>query len=201
MIVEFLPTSLRPRPHHVPKTNDCGIRLTKASVLISLTCLLLLALSTLLFGTLIVARLGPVPRLLDLPQQFLPANPPPKDLRCSGYDEPQQYWYDSFCWVVYQGQPIYFEFDRDHRRIIRSIIPAQDYTLGQLIVSWGKPTGINWNKHTAYIYWPSRWAILEKAALRPHSPVHTILFTVDQPPASPWRGFRPTQRQTNLEPA
>ena len=131
-----------------------------------------------------------MPQLLNLPQQYLPGSLPPQHLRCPCASEPQQYWYDGFCWADYQGQPVYFEFDRDHRRIVSAIIPAQDYNLGQLLVSWGTPAGVNWNHYTVYVYWPTRWVILSNKTFRPTSPVKSILYTPEQPPSSPWRGFR-----------
>jgi hypothetical protein len=144
---------------------------------------------TLVLGTaLLLLRLTPIPSILNLPEVYRPGAPPPRDLSCQFPAEEGSMWRD-LCGVRFQEQQVYLEFDADGRQILRSIIPVRDYTLGDLVVSWGRPHGVNWNRSTIYVYWQVRWAILDRMPLRPESPIQTILYTVEQPASSPWRGF------------
>ena len=156
-----------------------------------LTGIVLLCVTLALGTELALARLQAVPAILNLPQSYLPGERPPEDLECQIPSDPDAQWYEGFCEVNYQGKRVYLEFDADGRQILRSVIPGRGYSLGQLIVSWGRPSGIHWNQYTVYVYWETRWVILYHRALRPASQVDIILYTQEQPPASPWRGFVP----------
>jgi hypothetical protein len=131
-----------------------------------------------------IARTEPIPRLLDLPQVYLPGSSPPEDMICAPVDGVPS------CFAEFRDLRVFFLLDFDERKIVAAVVPVPDYVLGQLIVSWGTPTGIQWNQHTVYVNWSTHWAIIDSASLRPDSRVHLVQYAPKQPAASPWRGFR-----------
>jgi hypothetical protein len=94
------------------------------------------------------------------------------------------------CFVDFLDYQIFFEFDTDMRILIRTIVPMQKYTLGELMLSWGTPTGVTRNRVMAYVYWWNWWALVDARSFRPDSRVLWILYDHKaQSPASPWHGF------------
>ena len=171
------------RYQDIPAVKD--IRPRSVTVMASLVGLFLLSLTLLILGVMAVARTGPIPSILDVPQSYWPGNLPPEGMSCdnNAVSVPR-------CFVEFQGHTVYFDFDLDARLIIRAMIPVETYSIGQLINSWGIPSGIHWNYYTIYVYWPTRWVILDNDSFRPDSHVQSIWYTPEQPPGSPWAGFR-----------
>ena len=192
MVEQFFGVVARLRPHPAPSPYDMDVALKGRTLLMSVVGLVVFCLLLLNVGVLAIARMEPIRQVLDLPQSYLPGQIPPDDLRC----EPSMVTIDPStvaiprCFVHFQGHVVFLDFDYDERTIIRSMIPARHYSLGQLIVSWGTPIGINWNRYTIYVYWQTRWVIMDNESFRPHSHIQSILYTPFQPPYSPWRGFR-----------
>jgi len=184
MFSRLIAVEATPRPHAIPIFEDTGFRLNWRSLLIGLIGIVTLCLLLTVLSVMTVARASPIPRLLDLPQEFLPGHTPPESMSCdnSTSSVPR-------CFVDFQGHKAFFDFDRHGQMIIRTIIPAERYRLGQLIVSWGEPAGIHRGQYMVYVNWPTRWVILDDLSLRPNSPVRYILYTPELPPASPWSDF------------
>ena len=146
-----------------------------------------LCLATITLGVSAIARLTPVPLILELPRAYLPGSPPPSDMTCETALED----YVPRCAVKFSGTEVYFYFHFLTRDIVRSIIPAKEYVLGQLVVSWGNPAGVSWNSDAVYVYWEGWWATIEVNSfrLRPDSPVRFIIYGQNQSSTVPWQGF------------
>jgi hypothetical protein len=139
----------------------------------------------LVVGVMTAARTGTIRQLLDLPPRYFPGNPLPEDVSCYTHDDEHA----PRCFDQLFGEEVYFNFDGNPRTILRTIIPAQAYTIGQLILSWGAPSGIRRNYYTIYVYWGTRSALLYTNSFQPDSRVEFILYDLEQQPTSPWRGF------------
>lgn len=182
---QFLGVNASPRQQSIPASKDTGIRPNWRMNVVGLIGLFSLGLTALMGGILTVARAEPIPRILELPQRYLPGNLPPENMSCDNANTsgvPR-------CFVWFQDNLVEFDFDIGPRIIRSAFVRVDAYTLGQLILSWGTPTGVNRNHYTNYIYWPSRWVILDNDSFGPSSQVKSILYNYDQPMASPWRGF------------
>jgi len=140
----------------------------------------------LVLGVMTAARTGTTPQLFDLAERDLPGSPLPDDVICySGIDE-----YSPRCFVRRFGNDVYFNFDKDSRTILRTVIPAHKYSIGYLIPTWGKPSGIKQSPYMVSVHWGTRSALLYTQEFRPDSRVEFILYDPEPLPASPWRGFR-----------
>jgi hypothetical protein len=111
-------------------------------------------------------------------------------MHCPSSAEVDDPSYEGLCWISLQGQEIFFELDLPARRIRQVIIPIEGYELGQFVVSWGTPRGVQRNPFNIYVNWPSRWVIINGQQLTPYSRVRTVMYSLDQPLSSAWRGFR-----------
>jgi hypothetical protein len=171
---------------HVPSRENVSVQSQLRLWLVGFAGLLSLCLTLLVLGIMSVARIGTIPQFLDLPDSYLPGNLQPKEVSCYTYiSEPFPH-----CSIQLLDYKVYFTFDAQTRTIMNTVISAHPYTIGQLILYWGTPTGINWNEYTIYIYWGTRSAMLSARSLRPDSRVRFILYDLEQPEASPWQGFR-----------
>jgi hypothetical protein len=142
-------------------------------------------LALILMLVLALSRLALVPQPLELPPRYLPGSPYPSDTACytpAGESMPR-------CSVDLLGNDVYFNFDNEKTSILRSIIPTQEYRIGDLVLAWGSPSGIKQQDTLSYVYWGRRSALLYTRSLQPHSRVTFILFDPVETEASPWRGF------------
>lgn len=169
-----------------PAKLELAVQPKRRLWLIGLAGLLSFGLTLLMLGIVSAARMETMPQFVDLPQYYLPGNPVPKEVSCTT----QMYEYLDRCFIEFGGHDVYFSFDANRKTIIRTLIPARAYTIGQLILFWGKPSGIDWKDTMIYFYWGTRSALLYTRSLRPDNRVEFILYDLEQQTASPWRGFR-----------
>ena len=154
-------------------------------ILVSLTLLVFLGLTLLLFGVVTVARAQTIPQIPDIPQVYLPGSPLPKDISCyTPSDE-----HTPRCSVSVLDQEVHLNLDPETHVIHSTLIPALEHTIGELILSWGTPSGIIQTSHTTRIYWGTRSAHLYTGAVQPDSQVQFILYDLEAPQTSPWGGF------------
>jgi hypothetical protein len=149
------------------------------------TLLIVFVSTALIVGVVTAARAQPVPQLPDLPQVYLPGNRIPEGVTCylSANEVAPR------CSVDYEGNEIYFTFGSDMRTITKTLIPAREYPIGQIVVAWGNPTGITRKKTMMYVHWGARSALLYTTSFQPDNLVEFILYDLEPLPESPWRGF------------
>ena len=146
-----------------------------------------LGLTILVFGDVTGTHAQTIPQPPDMPQTYLPGNPMPEDIACyTPCDE-----HTPRCSVSFRDQEVYFNFDPETWLIHSTLIPALEHTIGELISSWGTPSGIIQTSHTTKVYWGARSAHLYTDAIQPDSQVQFILYHLEAPQTSPWRGFGP----------
>jgi hypothetical protein len=144
----------------------------------------------LVLGVVMSARTGATPHAPDLPQRFLPGNPLPGEAACMTLSDE----HIPRCVVHQADYDVYFNFNADTRIISRTVIPAQQYTLGELMAAWGNPTGLTWNETNIYIYWGTHSALLYASSFQPNSRVDFILYELERKQAAPWPGFTSVKR-------
>ena len=167
-----------------------GVQAKQISIAVSFVILMALSLAMLVLGVSMIAKIESVPLLLDLPQVYLPGNLLPQGVTCYTQDDDYEIGYIPTCFAHFLDHKIYFDLDADTQTLIRTFIPAQRYTIGQLIVAWGKPGGIRWTDYTISLYWGTRSATIYASSLRPDSPVEFILYELEARPGSSWAGFQ-----------
>lgn len=148
-----------------------------------------LGLTLLILSVVEIAKRETLPGVDEPSPIYLPGSPFPEiglcDLPHDGYlscDAAD----DSLAWF---GKKIYFIVDLRAGIIERMVAPTPPYTLGQLVASWGTPTGITQNGITTYIYWATRSVWLDTRSPRLDSPIQYIEYDLEPSQASPWRGF------------
>ena len=174
------------RQSYFPPNEVVGDQPRRRPILIPFAALVFLALAMLVVGVVAVARTETIPRLLDLPESYLPGNTLPRDVSCyKPGDEHTPHWF-----VPLLGYEVYFDFDAGTRMINRTVIPEQAHTLGQLIASWGIPTGIIRRfEFDTYVCWGSRSAFIWGSSIQPDSRVDFIQYDLEPQQASTWHGF------------
>jgi hypothetical protein len=153
---------------------------------VSFAALVWLILNTVLLSVVALARTETVSQVPNPPPQYLPGSILPSDASCflhSGEFVPR-------CSVRFLNDDIYFSFDTDTHVIVKAAIPAQAYTVGQLILAWGRPSGSMGSKYIISVNWGTRSAILYTSSLRPDSQLEFIVYDAKPQPSRPWHGFR-----------
>ena len=169
---------------HASSKEISGAQPRRIPRLVNFILLFSLILAIVILGVMAVARMGALPQILDPPQAYLPGNPSPRELLCHEIS----YGYP-LCSVDHLGQNIYVNYDTDTELITRTIIMAQTYSIGQLVVAWGTPTGMVWKYDRVRVYWGIRSALVPSRSFKPESPVEYILYDLSEPEIASWRGF------------
>ena len=158
-------------------------------LVVSFAAVAFVSLSILILGMVMVARIGKVPPIADLPQDYLPGRALPKDAVCRDSGDSLGY----ACDIDYFGKKTYFTTKTNTAMIISTTVGAREHTVGELIAAWGIPTGIIQNSHYTSVYWGTwrtRSAFLTmNRPFQPGSQVESIIYTLEPPQSSPWRGF------------
>jgi hypothetical protein len=156
------------------------------------------ALSTL--SVVMVARTGVTPTIIEPPQHLLPGNVQPNNIHCgASADETCYPPVDAHCYessdancfisasIQQNGKVVHLTLDTATRMIAFTVIPAHEYTIGDLILAWGTPSGFTQYGRNIDVYWGTRNAHLTTCAFRPESRVELIIYYLTSPlPASPW---------------
>lgn len=163
-----------------------GLPTGTVSSLVHAALLLFLVITALIFGDLVAARIGAAPQILELSVDYRPGGPLPQRAICYSGSAMQ-----NICTLNDAGRDIHFNYDSHRQMIVRSVIPAREYTIGQLIIAWGPPTGMIVLPTRVVVYWGNRSARVYSDSLRPASRVEFIVYDMaESQDISPWQGFR-----------
>lgn len=152
---------------------------------VSVAALVWLILNTALLSVVTLARREMSPQVPNPPPQYLPGSILPSDASCFLHTSE----YVPRCSVRFLDDDIYFSFDTDTHVIVKAAIPAHAYTVGQLILAWGRPSGSMGSKYIISVNWGTRSAILYTNSLRPDSQLEFIVYDAKPQPVGSWRGF------------
>src|SRR4051794_4493637 len=90
-------------------SETVSIQPKRRPILIRFATLAFLSLVMSMLGVVAVARTEPLPRLMDVPQTYLPGNPLPRNVVC--YTPADEHY--PRCSVSLSGYEVYFNFDAD----------------------------------------------------------------------------------------
>ena len=120
------------------------------------------------------------------PQMVLPGNPLP---RFAGEDACDKFAPVNMICGEIDGRKIYWSYESETQKIVRTIILAAEYTIGELILAWGIPTGFDRYGTSIFVSWEARSAHLMTDFFHPYSRVRFIQYDLEPPQRSVWRGF------------
>lgn len=150
-----------------------------------------LVVSTLtMVGIIGVSRTQTLQAIKTPPPEYLPGNPLPNladHISCNSSDSNQLT--NLSCLVHLSDQDIYFYYEAQSEGIIRTIIKANEYTIGELILAWGTPTGFDRYGTATVVSWGTRSANLDAESFQPTNPITFITYDLKPLKRSLWRGF------------
>ncbi len=143
-----------------------------------------LSQALLVLMVLALARRQPLAPVVEPPPSYLPGGLLPEATSCDFSNHKLR-----LCSAEVSHQVLYFLIDTDTRLIRRTVLRTGAYTLGQLIAAWGTPTGMTQRAGTTLVHWRTRSLVLYTTSLRPNRQSEFIVFDLEPPKGSPWRGF------------
>ncbi len=147
------------------------------------------------------ASTAEVPAIREPPAQLLPGQIPPSPNRCASTGEFCYASVDAYCTktdndlcftsasIQQNGKAFALTIDTASRTIDATRIAVHEYTIGDLLLAWGTPTGFSQIGRAIDVYWGGRSASLTTCSFRPDSRVDLITYSHKLPGAAPWRGF------------
>jgi hypothetical protein len=166
------------KPGREPGTAMRHIAATAASLL---TIVAVLSIT----GVFRLSRTDLLPQE-DPPAYILPGQPLPGEARCAWYP----YSGDAVVCRVYVGYDTAFlTYDGSRRMILRTSIPLHDETVGQLILSWGQPTGVKRLPWATQVYWGTRSVYVSAPSFAPDNLTSYVSYAVFPEETEPWTGF------------
>jgi hypothetical protein len=94
-----------------------------------------------------------------------------------------------YCNIALQNKTLYFSYDLRRKVIVHTSMPVDKQTVGNLIVVWGDPTGIEHYTWSAEVQWGNRSIFVSTHPFNPTSEIYFVSYNLDLTPASPWHGF------------
>ena len=152
----------------------------------------IISAATTAFATVVVAgiittsRSATLPPPIDVPARYMPGSPLPDDGDCEWHMYEDQM---RFCRGHADGW-LFFTYDM-RARVIDHVTTENpgELTIGDLMLMWGIPSGIDQNRWGVYVYWGSRSAFVNGPRFGPQSRVAFITYRLQAYPQSTWRGF------------
>ena len=160
-------------------------------VTVQLIGLILGGLTLSLLVGVAMASLGPRPVIFEPGQQFLPGNPRPGDVDCNSLADGYSGAYASYttCSAVQDDKHLSLQIDIASGVIMRAYFLAGEYSIGDLMLVWGAPSGFSRFGRNTYLYWGTREAFVLGCSFSPASNVHRITYERKPIALISWRGF------------
>lgn len=186
----------------------CAIQVQpKARTVVSRLMVILVGGAALVtLSVVVMPHIGAAPTIIEPPPEYRPGQVPPLGTHCGGDDATQGSCYppvDAHCYqsgdadwscltsaaIQYHDKQIALMIDVASRTIALTSISAPGYTMGDLMLAWGTPTGFNQSDRAIDVYWGARSTSLTTCSFRPESKVDVITFYRSPAFAAPWHGF------------
>jgi hypothetical protein len=136
-------------------------------------------------GVIAIAKVrNPSARVNDPSLRLLPGSPRPMNATCNALHDGR-----FRCYVHHKGKEVYLAYDGASQMIIGAVISANEYTIGDLIISWGTPTGFTQDGRAIEVSWGTRSVYLHTCSFQPTSHVGYIEYGLESKQLPPWRGF------------
>jgi hypothetical protein len=84
---------------------------------------------------------------------------------------------------------VYFMFSSRDQTIARLSYTPRSGNLGDLLLAWGTPTGINRLSWSTEVHWGNRVVYVANNPLAPESRILYIAHNLAPERSQPWRGF------------
>lgn len=160
--------------------GDATIPIFKFATVLYLSLILLTG------GVLSVLSKGILSEIYTPPQGVLPGSPLP---HFAGEDACDKFAPVNMICGELDGQKMYWSYESKTQKIVRTILLAAEYTIGDLILAWGTPTGFDRYGTAIFVSWEARSAHLMTDFFHPYSPIRFIQYDLEPPQRSVWRGF------------
>jgi len=133
---------------------------------------------------MIKAQAGHVP---EVPEYLLPGQPVPTqcDYTWRAYYPSNMY----YCRGFVEGAVMYAEYSNKRNIITWVSYSVDDETVGDLVLTWGTPTGIRRYNWGVEVYWGQRSVWVSSEPFSPSSKVFLIAYTLKTPDVYAWHGF------------
>jgi len=165
-------------------TGQTNVQSVRRPILVSIATLSLIILTILIHNVVAVARTQPVRPVIDPPQHFLPGSPLPAEWTCplkgAGF---------IVCTIHRDGKDVHVTYEVTRHVIVATVISAHEYTIGDLILTWGIPNFFAQNGRAIDVYWGTRYAYLITCSFQPGSHVEFIAYYLEEHTGSRWQGF------------
>src|SRR3954453_15083276 len=113
------------RPRRVPSREDLSVQPKRRPIVISIAAFVFASLTMLILGVIILAKLGRVPAIVELPQRYLPGSAMPNDTICT---MPIQLRFS--CEGDFQGKKFQVFYNIDSETISDTVMMTSEYTIG-----------------------------------------------------------------------
>lgn len=147
--------------------------------------------TTLLVSEIIFSAIGyaqsKTPPAVELPRDLMPGNPLPKEASCVTGPYPSSG--SLYCYTMLDDTLVYLMFTSKQRTIERLSFSPRGGTLGDLILVWGTPTGMNRLAWSVEVHWGNRIVYVTDKPFGPESRIHYVAYNLTAEQAQPWRGF------------
>jgi hypothetical protein len=148
-------------------------------------------LTALFFLAIIFSAIGfahsKAPPVAQLPPALMPGNPLPNDASC--VTGPYPSGNNLYCYMMLDDTLVYFMFSSMQGTIERLSYSPRAGVLGDLILAWGTPSGMNRLTWAVEVHWGNRVVYVSDKPFGPESRIHYVAYNLMPDHAQPWRGF------------
>jgi hypothetical protein len=128
-----------------------------------------------------------LPAVAELPSQYMPGSALPLTARCrwNGYGQGDIVP----CQDRLSRSTVYIAYDVERKIIIRALVSASGQSVGEMILAWGRPTGIRRYSRSAEVQWGIRSIFVSTYPFEPNNRSSFIFYDLQPDSATTWTGF------------
>lgn len=147
---------------------------------------LFVVITVLLTGIIAASGKEALPMPVEPPAVLLPGNSLPDNAHCDYHPFMESRIY---CSTVKDGLTLYLSYDMARHEIMDTVLLTNHMTVGELILTWGRPTGYTKSGASVQVYWGNRAAYVFSGPFTPSSRASFVTYSLDSHPVSDWHGF------------
>jgi hypothetical protein len=150
-----------------------------------------IAVSTFLFFTSLIillevaAQTSQSPSVIEPPETLMPGSE--RFPRGAGCDFMQDGTF--LCHIHVKGSESEVTYSGLGQRIVYTFVTTPDQTLGDLIATWGTPTGLTRFDQALVVFWSTRAAYLAPYSFAPETQIRYVVYGDNLKQTAIWRGF------------
>jgi hypothetical protein len=93
------------------------------------------------------------------------------------------------CRIFLHDNLFYLTYNVTQKTIVRTAMSASNETIGDLILAWGTPTGMQRFPWAVQVYWGTRSVYISARPFRPDNRTAFVSYNLNTVGALPWQGF------------